>query len=183
MRKLAAIFAVLLLAVGLQAQQPMGGITAPGAAAPVTCGTTTATTNLGAGWQTYQIGGAPCTPASNVSVVDCQINTTAATVTGAYYCDVWDSDGTAGIPKTLLCTSTALTSVSPGWNTYSGFGTCNLSSGHKYWVGWYDSADTTIKPSSIAGGNNYYETGHIVPATFTSPISEAGTLSAYLDVE
>lgn len=152
-----------------------------------TCGNTASqTTNLSSGWNAgYQMAGANCTPATNVSVTDCKLYIVAKGSSGSYLCAIWENNGSGGAPGTLICQSSTLTSVSTGYQTFTGFGTCDLTAGDTYYVGWWEKSDASFEPGSSndsSGLVNYYQEETTAVANFTTTTEFGYNLCIYLDV-
>ena len=130
----------------------------------VTCGTTTHNNSGGIGAKAIATGAA-CTPVANSTVTDCKVYVSGA---GNVNCAVYDSDGTLGAPKTVLCQGSSTAAGGAGIITVTLSGCPTLTIAHVYWPAEVDSVGTILGYDSTVPSQGYYDTADVSGVVFSN---------------
>ena len=147
-----------------------------------TCGNTSAPAGhtTSASGITAMSNASRCTPASNSTVTDCKVQT--GVTGGNVQCGIYDSDGSAGNPKTLLCQGTPVASVANNYVTITLSGCPTLTAGHIYYVAHMPS-NSTVSFGTTGGGVSYtHSQTYPTMATFSFAQTGTTTYPDYLDI-
>ena len=189
------LYALLLWGTLASAQMPVLPILgSPQSAGPTggICGHAVIEMGTGSGsifGASQAIAMAPCTPSQNETVVDIQVYINSCGGCGATInVGIFDSDGTAGAPKTVLCQAVPVnTETAAAWNLIVPVSCPTLTSGHTYYIVFNASSGSVEAAMQSMSGTMYYQFsscsfGACTLVNYTSPNTFTATGSIYIDI-